>query len=132
MSAALSALLIFVGVGIAVWLFSFVLEALRPVPRAPQKLRWAPDIAIEFVEVGGNTLRYIKTGKGPNLVLLHTLRTQLDLFEKIDTGALQALYRLRAGLSRARLFGYSAGPLRRGLLHCKSSRAFSTDSIFAM
>jgi pimeloyl-ACP methyl ester carboxylesterase len=34
------------------------------------------------VEVGGNKLRYIKTGKGPNLVLLHTLRTQLDLFEK--------------------------------------------------
>jgi pimeloyl-ACP methyl ester carboxylesterase len=82
MSTALSALLIFVGVGIAVWLFSFVLEALRRVPRAPQKLRWAPDIPIESVEVGGNKLRYIKTGKGPNLVLLHTLRTQLDLFEK--------------------------------------------------
>ena len=83
MNAALSALLIFVGVGIAVWLFSFVLEALRPVPRAPQKLRWAPDIPIESVEVAGNKLRYIKTGKGPNLVLLHTLRTQLDLFEKV-------------------------------------------------
>jgi pimeloyl-ACP methyl ester carboxylesterase len=83
MNTALAALLIFIGVGIGVWLFSFALEALRPVPRAPQKLRWAPGIPIEPVEVGGNTLRYIKTGKGPNLVLLHTLRTQLDLFEKM-------------------------------------------------
>ena len=30
MSTALSALLIFIGVGIGVWLFSFVMEALRP------------------------------------------------------------------------------------------------------
>jgi pimeloyl-ACP methyl ester carboxylesterase len=83
MSTALSAVLIFVGVGIGVWLFSFVMEALRPVPREPQKLRWAPDLPVEHVEVGGLTLRYIKTGRGPNLVLLHTLRTQLDLFEKV-------------------------------------------------
>jgi pimeloyl-ACP methyl ester carboxylesterase len=33
--------------------------------------------------VNGLRLRYIKTGKGPILVLLHTLRTQLDIFEKI-------------------------------------------------
>jgi hypothetical protein len=45
------------------------------VPREPQKLRWAPDLPVEHIEVGGNTLRYIKTGKGPNLVLLHTLRS---------------------------------------------------------
>src|SRR6478736_5501896 len=83
MSTALSALLIFIGVGIGVWLFSFVMEALRPVPREPQRLRWAPDLPVEHVDVGGNTLRYIKTGRGPNLVLLHTLRTQLDLFEKV-------------------------------------------------
>jgi pimeloyl-ACP methyl ester carboxylesterase len=31
-------------------------------------------------------LRYIKTGEGPTLVLLHTLRTQLDLFEKVVPG----------------------------------------------
>lgn len=43
----------------------------------------ATGIPIETVEVGGNRLRYIKSGKGPTLVLLHTLRTQLDLFEKI-------------------------------------------------
>ena len=53
------------------------------MPKPPAKLRWAPNIAIESVEVDGNRLRYIKTGKGPTLVLLHTLRTQLDLFEKL-------------------------------------------------
>ena len=83
MSTALSTLLIFIGVGVGMWLFSFVLEALRPVPREPQNLRWAPDLPIEHIEVGGSTLRYIRTGRGPNLVLLHTLRTQLDLFEKV-------------------------------------------------
>jgi pimeloyl-ACP methyl ester carboxylesterase len=31
----------------------------------------------------GCRLRYIKAGQGPSLVLLHTLRTQLDLFEKV-------------------------------------------------
>src|SRR5262245_12923504 len=83
MSTALEALLIFIGVGIAVWLISFVVESLRATPAEPRTLRWAPDIPVEHVDVGGNTLRYIKTGNGPVLVLLHTLRTQLDLFEKV-------------------------------------------------
>jgi pimeloyl-ACP methyl ester carboxylesterase len=33
--------------------------------------------------MSGNKLRYIKTGRGPTRVLLHTLRRQLDLFEKV-------------------------------------------------
>jgi pimeloyl-ACP methyl ester carboxylesterase len=83
MDTVLWALIMFVTVGIGTWLVSFIVEALRPKPKAPAKLRWAPNIPIETVEVGGNQLRYIKTGKGPALVLLHTLRTQLDLFEKV-------------------------------------------------
>jgi pimeloyl-ACP methyl ester carboxylesterase len=75
-------LLIFAAVGIGMWLISFVQEALRSKPKPPAKLRWAPDIPIQTTQVDGNRLRYIKTGKGPALVLLHTLRTQLDLFEK--------------------------------------------------
>ncbi|HZP09722.1 alpha/beta hydrolase [Methyloceanibacter sp.] len=75
--------LLFVAVGIGVWLVSFVVEALRPRPAAPEKLRWAPNIPIQAIEIDGNKLRYIKTGNGPVLVLLHTLRTQLDLFEKV-------------------------------------------------
>ncbi|WAK01008.1 alpha/beta fold hydrolase [Methylobacter sp. YRD-M1] len=63
--------------------FSLAVEALRRSPPPPAQLRWAPDIPIQYVEVNGIRLRYIKTGRGPALVLLHTLRTQLDLFEKI-------------------------------------------------
>jgi len=59
------------------------MEALRPVPQTPKTLRWAPEIPIGYLDVGGCKLRYIRAGQGPNLVLLHTLRTQLDLFEKV-------------------------------------------------
>ena len=39
---------------------------------------WSPDGEIAFVTLeDGTRLRYLKTGKGPVLVLLHTLRTQL-------------------------------------------------------
>lgn len=75
--------LLIAGIGVAVWLASFLIEALRPQPRPPAKLRWAPEIPIGTVEVGGSKLRFIKSGNGPPLVLLHTLRTQLDLFEKV-------------------------------------------------
>jgi len=83
MDSILSALIIFAAVGIGMWLASFVVEALRPKPKPPAKLRWAPNIPIDTIAVGGHKLRYIKSGKGPALVLLHTLRTQLDLFEKV-------------------------------------------------
>ena len=83
MNSVLWALTIFAAVGIGLWLLSVVVEALRPKPKPPAKLRWAPDIPIQSVELGGNELRYIKSGTGPALVLLHTLRTQLDLFEKV-------------------------------------------------
>ena len=83
MNSVLWALVIFAGVGVGLWLVSFVIEAVRPRPKPPRELRWAPNVPISSVEIGGIRLRYIKTGKGPVLVLLHTLRTQLDLFEKV-------------------------------------------------
>jgi pimeloyl-ACP methyl ester carboxylesterase len=64
-------------------LLSFVVEAMRPVPPTPERLSWAPDIPIRYVSVNGVRLRYIKSGQGPTLLLLHTLRTQFDLFEKV-------------------------------------------------
>lgn len=70
-------------VGTAVVLVSFAIEAMRPNPATPERLPWAPDIPIQYVTVNGIRLRYIQAGEGPALVLLHTLRTQLDLFEKV-------------------------------------------------
>src|SRR5262249_47214911 len=76
-------LVVFICFGVGLWLLSHIVEALRPVPREPKTLRWAPHIPIEYVDIGGCRLRYIKAGQGPNLVLLHSIRTQLDLFEKV-------------------------------------------------
>ena len=64
-------------------LVSMVIEALRPAPPAPAELAWAPEIPIRHAVVNGHRLRYIQAGRGPSLVLLHTLRTQLDIFQKV-------------------------------------------------
>jgi len=64
-------------------LISYVVEALRRRPKAPVEAPWAPDGSIGFANIGGIQVRYLKTGRGPNLVLFHTLRTQLDIFQKI-------------------------------------------------
>jgi pimeloyl-ACP methyl ester carboxylesterase len=68
---------------LALVVISFLVEALRHSPQPPEKLVWGPGIPIGYVDIGGVKVRYIKTGAGRNLVLLHTLRTQLDLFEKV-------------------------------------------------
>lgn len=62
---------------------SYLVERLRRAPKAPPSLEWAPDIAIAYLDLGGTTVRHIRTGAGPNLVLLHTLRTQLDIFQRL-------------------------------------------------
>jgi pimeloyl-ACP methyl ester carboxylesterase len=64
-------------------LLSYVVEVLRPRPRRPERLAWAPDLEILYADVDGVSVRYVKSGSGPALVLLHTLRTQLDIFQKL-------------------------------------------------
>ena len=45
---------------------------------------WNTDGEIAAVALpDGTRLRYLKTGEGPALVLLHTLRTQLDYFQRL-------------------------------------------------
>jgi pimeloyl-ACP methyl ester carboxylesterase len=74
---------------------SYLVEALRRAPQAPDILPWAPDIPIRHVSVSGIRLRYIEVGHGPTLVLLHPMRTQLDLFQPVIP-ALAARYRVYA------------------------------------
>lgn len=64
-------------------LVSYLLEASRRAPTPPERLGWAPEIPIRSITVDGVRLRYIVAGDGPPLVLLHTLRTQLDMFQHV-------------------------------------------------
>ena len=77
--------LVVVGVLGAVVGVSFLVEALRTAPVAPAHLSWNPALTPRYVDVDGVRLRYVETGRdrGPTLVLLHTLRTQLDMFQKV-------------------------------------------------
>ncbi len=64
-------------------LVSYTVEWLRRAPVTPERLSWAPNIRAAYLTVGGTRLRYITAGQGPALVLLHTLRTQLDMFQRV-------------------------------------------------
>ena len=68
---------------VGVPLVSYIVEALRRAAVPPERLSWAPDIPIRYVAVGTMRLRYITAGQGRALVLLHTLRTQLDMFQRV-------------------------------------------------
>jgi pimeloyl-ACP methyl ester carboxylesterase len=47
--------------------------------------RWWPDQKPEFLSLadGGPKVRTLRAGQGPALVLLHTVRTQLDYFQRV-------------------------------------------------
>jgi pimeloyl-ACP methyl ester carboxylesterase len=68
---------------VAVVLLSYLIDAFRRTPSAPARLAWLPSAPIDTVDADGVRLRYIAVGNGPTVVLLHTLRTQLDMFQKI-------------------------------------------------
>jgi pimeloyl-ACP methyl ester carboxylesterase len=52
---------------------------------------WCSSGAIELAELGdGSRLRYLKVGSGPPLILLHTVRTQLDHFQLVIPGVVQS------------------------------------------
>jgi alpha-beta hydrolase superfamily lysophospholipase len=78
-----STIIIFIMLGLAPVFLSYLVEVLRKKPETPNALNWSDDIQIQYININGVRLRYIETGKGPALVLLHTLRTQLDIFQKV-------------------------------------------------
>lgn len=65
------------------WLISFIVEALRRAPAKREGIFWDTSLKPSYINVNGVNTHYIKTGHGPVLVLLHTLRTQLELFHKV-------------------------------------------------
>jgi hypothetical protein len=72
MSSWALTLIVVAGACAGLWLVSHIVEALRLSPHSPAALRWAPEIPIAYVDVGGTRLRFIKAGTGPTIVLLHT------------------------------------------------------------
>lgn len=56
-----------------------------PVPDTTYTTTWSrsQDHVAFFARADGSRLRYLKAGDGPPLVLLHTVRTQLDYFQLV-------------------------------------------------
>jgi pimeloyl-ACP methyl ester carboxylesterase len=53
-------------------------------PNSEYTRTWSPSGEIEYAKLGdGTRLRYLKAGSGPALILLHTVRTQLDHFQLV-------------------------------------------------
>ena len=71
------------GAIVAIWAGSYIVELTRSQPESSKMLAWAPDLKVDYAHVDGLRLRYVKTGEGPAILLLHTLRTQLDLFHDV-------------------------------------------------
>ena len=47
--------------------------------------RWLPGVPVEYLPLNGSgpKVRFIRAGKGPSLLLMHTVRTQLDIFQRV-------------------------------------------------
>jgi pimeloyl-ACP methyl ester carboxylesterase len=47
--------------------------------------RWLPGVTVEYLSLGDNgpKVRFIRAGQGPALVLMHTVRTQFDIFQRV-------------------------------------------------
>lgn len=64
-------------------IFGLTLSGCTTISKGEYTQKWSPNAA-EFIQLDdGVTLRYVRTGNGLPLVLLHTIRTQLDYYEKL-------------------------------------------------
>src|SRR5262245_24866611 len=94
-------LLLIIGSLILLVALSFGVEAMRRRPTAPPTLYWAPKIPILTTVIGGNTIRYIKTGKGPH----SSCCTRLEL----NSIYLKSLYHPSRGRSSGRTAAHRSG-----------------------
>jgi pimeloyl-ACP methyl ester carboxylesterase len=63
---------------------SHLVEVLRRYPETPPAPTWLPEgSAYGMIDVGGMRLRRLRAGSGPPVLLLHTLRTQIELFRDV-------------------------------------------------
>lgn len=46
-------------------------------------LEWGPSAKVEYLDVAGTRIRHLVSGRGRPVLLLHTLRTQMEMFHKI-------------------------------------------------
>lgn len=57
--------------------------AIRNPPPLGSAMSWDAGLKPQFLRVGDVSVRYIEAGEGPTVVLLHTLRTQLDMYQRV-------------------------------------------------
>lgn len=74
---------ILAGVLVAPVLIAYLVDRVRSRPVRPEQLPWAPAIPVRYLDLDGVGLRYVVAGEGPAIVLLHALRTQLDMFQRV-------------------------------------------------
>lgn len=76
-------LAVLIGVLVSVWGLSFGVEILVRDSVPSSEREWDLGVPTHYVNVHGTRLRYVATGEGEPLVLLHTLRTQMDIFRDV-------------------------------------------------
>jgi pimeloyl-ACP methyl ester carboxylesterase len=107
--------LVLIAIGLLVCVFSagLIAKALRIAPQPPEQLYWG-DIPIAYVEVGGDRIRYIKTGSTRSVLGETVMRLRNPVVEtRILDGGLRDRRALTPGFLAQEYLGVPAGTLPR-------------------